>query len=131
MCLMLQEALVSLAQLTHRRASFIWFSCRKKSTIALFGVFVAIWSFACGRSKASTSSQLREGAIIRGATTTRQIALVFTGHEFAEGGTTILEELGKHRGKDSVFVTGDFLANTNFSPLLRRIVKEVHYLGPH
>jgi peptidoglycan/xylan/chitin deacetylase (PgdA/CDA1 family) len=56
---------------------------------------------------------------------------VFTAHEFAEGADTILHELKKHRARASFFLTGDFLANPQFQTLLRRIVDEGHYLGPH
>ena len=73
----------------------------------------------------------REGGIIRGPTSARRLAVVFTGHGYAEGGETILNELGKHEGKGSFFFTGDFLTNMSFKPLIRRIVKEGHYLGPH
>jgi len=59
------------------------------------------------------------------------MAIVFTGHEFAEGGETILNELSRHKGKGSFFLTGDFLANTNFAELVQRMVKEGHYIGPH
>jgi peptidoglycan/xylan/chitin deacetylase (PgdA/CDA1 family) len=59
------------------------------------------------------------------------MALVFTGHEFAEGGETILDELAKHGARASFFLTGDFLVNPRFEPLVRRIVNEGHYLGPH
>src|SRR5438552_4378560 len=31
----------------------------------------------------------------------------------------------------SFFLTGKFLTNTNFIPLVQRLVKEGHYLGPH
>ncbi len=75
--------------------------------------------------------QLSEGGIIRGATSRKQIAIAFTGHSFAEGGETILNELAKHQGRASFFFTGDFLANTNFMPLVHRIIKEGHYVGPH
>ena len=80
---------------------------------------------------ASPVLQFQDGGIIRGPRTERKIALVFTAHEFAEGGQTILDELASHRAKGSFFVTGDFLANTNFSGLIRRIIAEGHYLGPH
>jgi peptidoglycan/xylan/chitin deacetylase (PgdA/CDA1 family) len=83
------------------------------------------------QSAQSSDCQLREGGIIRGAASSRRIALVFTGHQFAEGGPAILDELAKHQSKGSFFLTGDFLANTNFAPLVRRILKEGHYLGPH
>ena len=74
---------------------------------------------------------MREGGIIRGSTTSRRLAIVFTGHEYAEGGETILNELSKHKAKGSFFVTGDFLTNSSFKPLIERIVREGHYLGPH
>ena len=75
--------------------------------------------------------ELREGGIIRGPTSARRLAIVFTGHGFAEGGEVILNELGKHKGKGAFFFTGEFLTNSNFKPLIQRIVREGHYLGPH
>ena len=75
--------------------------------------------------------QLQEGAIVRGSSSAKELALVFTGHEFAEGGETILNDLGRHKAKGSFFLTGDFLAKTNFSVLIQRMIKEGHYLGPH
>jgi len=74
---------------------------------------------------------MREGGIIRGQPTVKRLALVFTGHEYGEGGETILNELAKRRAKASFFFTGDFCANTNFAALIRRIAREGHYLGPH
>jgi peptidoglycan/xylan/chitin deacetylase (PgdA/CDA1 family) len=74
---------------------------------------------------------LREGAIVRGATASRKLALVFTGHQFAEGGTVILDQLNRHKAKASFFLTGDFLANPEFQELVQRLVREGHYLGPH
>lgn len=81
--------------------------------------------------RSSSSFQFREGGIIRGDTARPQIALVFTGHSFAEGGEVILRELKAHRAKASFFFTGDFLAETNFAPLISAIVKQGHYIGPH
>jgi peptidoglycan/xylan/chitin deacetylase (PgdA/CDA1 family) len=59
------------------------------------------------------------------------LALVFTGHEFAEGAATILDELDRHKGRGSFFLTGDFLAKAEFEPIVRRIVAGGHFLGPH
>lgn len=73
----------------------------------------------------------REGAIVRGPRTDRRLALVFTGHEFAEGGDTILDELAKHRAKATFFLTGQFLDNPQFRPVVQRIIAEKHGLGPH
>ncbi len=75
--------------------------------------------------------ELREGGIVRGPTSDRRLAFVFTGHSYAEGGVTILDGLARHKAKGSFFLTGDFLTNANFRPLIRRIVAEGHYLGPH
>ncbi len=79
----------------------------------------------------SSGCQFHEGGIIRGPKSERRVALVFTGHTFAEGGSKLLDELAKHRAKASFFLTGDFLANTNFGSFRGRIVREGHYLGPH
>jgi len=91
----------------------------------------AVTKKVAGQGPERPDLEYREGGIIRGPTSTRKLAVVFTGHGYAEGGETILNELGKHNGKGSFFLTGDFLTNTSFKPLLRRIVKEGHYLGPH
>jgi peptidoglycan/xylan/chitin deacetylase (PgdA/CDA1 family) len=71
------------------------------------------------------------GGIVRGPAAERRIAIEFTGHEFAEGGTTILDELARRGARASFFLTGDFLRTPAFAPLIRRIVAEGHYLGPH
>lgn len=72
-----------------------------------------------------------KGGIMRGPVSNRAVALVFTGHEHAEGAGTILRELEAHKAKASFFLTGVFLSNTNHHPIIRRIVTDGHYLGPH
>lgn len=72
-----------------------------------------------------------EGGIVRGPVDQRRIALVFTGHEFAEGATTILDVLARRHAHASFFLTGAFLRNRAFDPIVRRIVADHHYLGPH
>jgi len=91
----------------------------------------AVSGKAAGQGSERPDLEYREGGIIRGPASARTLAVVFTGHGYAEGGETILNELGKHKGKGSFFFMGDFLTNTSFQPLIRRIVKEGHYLGPH
>ena len=75
--------------------------------------------------------EIHEGAIIRGPKDRRQLAIVFTGHEFAEGAETILAELARHHGRASFFLTGTFLTNAQFTSLTARLQDERHYLGPH
>lgn len=110
-----------------------------KRQILLAAVAWACSGFAQGAAGGTGAAQkvewegveLREGGIVRGPTAARRLAIVFTGHSYAEGGKTILKELARHKAKGSFFFTGDFLTNASFRPLVKRIVKEGHYLGPH
>lgn len=86
---------------------------------------------ALARAAVRIQCELRDGGLIRGPTKQKRLALVFTGHEYAEGGATILDELAKHQARASFFFTGGFLTNTNFAPIISRVVAEGHYLGPH
>ncbi|WP_046577521.1 glycoside hydrolase family 9 protein [Spirosoma radiotolerans] len=72
-----------------------------------------------------------KGAKIRGDTTARRFSLVFTGDEFADGGSTIARTLRKHHVRASFFLTGRFLRNPAFSPLIKRLRQDGHYIGPH
>ncbi len=71
------------------------------------------------------------GGIIRTDTTKKEIHLVFTGHEFADGGETIRTVLAKHGVKASFFFTGDFYRNKNFSLIITGLRSDGHYLGAH
>ena len=75
------------------------------------------------------TTELEHGAIIRGDTTKKQIALVFTADEFADGGKTILTTLQNHQVKGSFFFTGRFYRNSAFKPLIFQAKKQGHYLG--
>jgi len=101
--------------------------------LGVFGGFAQTgWiETATNRNAERPGVELREGGIVRGPTSGRRLAIVFTGHSYAEGGETILNELVRHKAKASFFFTGDFLTNADFRPLIKRIVKEGHYLGPH
>lgn len=72
-----------------------------------------------------------DGGIVRGPRDAKRIALTFTGHEFAEGGETILDALAAHRARASFFLTGVFLRTPAFAPLVQRMVREGHLVGPH
>lgn len=71
------------------------------------------------------------GAIVRGDVNSKKLALIFTGDEFGESTGPILDVLKARRCKGSFFVTGNFLRQEELTPLVRRIVGEGHYLGPH
>ena len=85
-----------------------------------------------GQSTATDAkSTYFKGAKIRGDTTVRQLALVFTGDEFADGGPIIARTLRKHGLRASFFLTGRFLRNPAFTSLVQQLVQEGHYVGPH
>ncbi|WP_421827935.1 polysaccharide deacetylase family protein [Larkinella sp.] len=71
------------------------------------------------------------GAIIRGDTTARRLAIVFTGDEYADGGEQIRQKLAHHRVAASFFLTGRFYRNPVFQSLIRSLKKDGHYLGAH
>jgi peptidoglycan/xylan/chitin deacetylase (PgdA/CDA1 family) len=76
---------------------------------------------------------LDHGGIVRGDTSQKRLALIFTGGDFGEGTQHILDTLKHQNVKASIFVTGDFLRHNKgeYLPLLRRAVAEGHYVGPH
>lgn len=104
---------------------------RRTALAGLAVGFRPLAALADGKPEIADGCAIFEGAIRRGPTSARRLALVFTGHEHAEAGATILDELARHRGRGSFFLTGDFLANPRLEPLVKRIVAEGHYLGPH
>ena len=72
-----------------------------------------------------------EGAPVRGDTSQKKIALIFTGGDYGEGTEHILDLLKRQKIRAGMFVTGDFIRKPEHQPLLRRMVAEGHYLGPH
>ncbi|WP_235212296.1 polysaccharide deacetylase family protein [Sphingobacterium sp. ML3W] len=61
----------------------------------------------------------------------KQIALVFTGHDLAEGGLSVLNTLKSRSIKGSFFLTGDFLRTTKFRSVVNEIKKNKHYISAH
>ncbi len=74
---------------------------------------------------------IESGGIIRTDRTKKEIHLVFTGHEFADGGELIRGVLKKHGIKASFFFTGDFYRNSEFADIIASLRKDGHYLGAH
>ncbi len=72
-----------------------------------------------------------KGAIIRGDSTQKKLAIIFTGDEFADGANHILHKLKDHQIKASFFFTGRFYSNPSFHKIIHQLKKEEHYLGAH
>lgn len=71
------------------------------------------------------------GAIVRGDTGIKKLAIVFTGHEFADGAAEIRRALQKQHVKASFFFTGRFYEDPVFKPFIKQLKKDGHYLGGH
>ena len=71
------------------------------------------------------------GAIVRGDVLTKEIALVFTGDQFADGGEVIQSVLNRNKVKASFFLTGNFYANPAFKSIIRKLKRDGHYMGAH
>lgn len=71
------------------------------------------------------------GALERTDTTQAVIHLVFTAHEFADGGDFIRETLKNKSIPAHFFLTGDFYRNENHKKLIQQLIVDGHYLGAH
>jgi peptidoglycan/xylan/chitin deacetylase (PgdA/CDA1 family) len=71
------------------------------------------------------------GAIIRGDSTKKEIALVFTADEFGEGLPAIIKTLHQQKIKSSFFFTGRFYRDKKNQSYIQQLNKNGNYLGPH
>jgi peptidoglycan/xylan/chitin deacetylase (PgdA/CDA1 family) len=78
-----------------------------------------------------SSHQLLHGAVVRGDTSKAELALVFTGDEYADGGVHITDILKQQGIEASFFFTGKFYRNAEFETLIQVLLKGGHYLGAH
>jgi peptidoglycan/xylan/chitin deacetylase (PgdA/CDA1 family) len=95
---------------------------------------IAIGSPPKGKTFEHSSNQkvsYNHGAIIRGDSTQKNIALVFTGDEFADGGNFIAQSLRQQKIKASFFLTGRFYSHPAFKQIIQQLKRDGHYLGPH
>ena len=72
-----------------------------------------------------------QGAIIRMNPDEKKVYLIFSAHEYAEGGKTIAQTLKKHKAKASFFLTGAFYSKPENKSLIKSLIADGHYLGGH
>lgn len=101
-------------------------------------LMMALWSGTPGRRpqrllarETNTRFIYDQGAITRGDPTTKKMAVVFTGDEFAEGAETIASTLKARGVHSSFFFTGRFYRNANFKSAIQGLKEDGHYLGAH
>ena len=95
------------------------------------GTASLIYLLAAKEQEASRKMTQVHGAVIRGDRTSQQIALVFTGDEYADGGDFIDSTLAAEKIRASFFLTGNFYRNKNFSVLIQKLKQHGNYLGSH
>jgi endoglucanase len=74
---------------------------------------------------------MSRGAVVRMDTSKKNIYLCFTAHDFRDGFMVIPRTLKKHKIKASFFLTGDFLNDTANKHLVKALIADGHYIGPH
>ena len=70
-----------------------------------------------------------EGGIIRGNKNKKELSLVFTGHDFADGAAHILYTLDENNVKGTFFLTGHFYRK--YPTVVNQLQDDGHYMGPH
>ena len=101
-----------------------------------FAYTIAPGPLGSGASPASGSGQdarflYDEGGVVRGDVSKRKLALIFTGGDFADGGPHIRAVLSEKSVEAGFFFTGDFYRSGEKKDLVRGLVADGHYLGPH
>jgi peptidoglycan/xylan/chitin deacetylase (PgdA/CDA1 family) len=72
-----------------------------------------------------------QGAYIRMNPEAKNVYLIFSAHEYGEGGQTIASSLKKNKAKASFFFTGKFYENQLNREIIKRLQADGHYLGAH
>lgn len=75
--------------------------------------------------------QTYQGGITQGDYTQKEISLIFSGDYHTEGALYILRVLREKNVKASFFLTGRYLRKAKHATIIRQILQDGHYLGPH
>lgn len=104
---------------------------KTKRLLALFCFTAVSVLFLCCKTRFEKSFTTQYGAIVRGDSTIKELSLVFTGDEFADGADHIRTILTKYNVKASFFLTGNFFRDSKFIVVIENLIKEGHYVGAH
>ncbi len=76
-------------------------------------------------------SIVKYGGLERADTSHQNIFLMFTGHDFNDGGSYIRKLLKRENVKAHFFFTGDFYRAEENESLIKKLKNDDHYLGAH
>jgi peptidoglycan/xylan/chitin deacetylase (PgdA/CDA1 family) len=103
-----------------------------KTSLTLTFLVLLLFPILPAISQTGRSSHLLlHGAVVRGDPSKPELALVFTGDEYADGGVHITDILKQQGIEASFFFTGKFYRNAEFETLIQVLLKGRHYLGAH
>ena len=80
------------------------------------------------RLNSETDSQ---GATVKVNSDRKVVHLIFSADTAFEGGESVLQTLSKNKVKASFFLTGNCLREKKLEPLIKKIIKQGHYVGGH
>jgi len=84
-----------------------------------------------GKVNSFNNAIFRYGGLERADTTEKIIYLTFTGGDFNDGGKWIYRVLHRKGVTAHFFFTGDFYRSPENKKLIKKLIKQGHYLGPH
>lgn len=106
----------------------------KRSIVWILFILILWWLLACSAQPSADPCgkySCVQGAVVRGDTTRKELTLVLTGDQFADGGAHIQAVLKKLNVKAAFFFTGNFYRNPAFHQLINGLKGDGHYLGAH
>jgi peptidoglycan/xylan/chitin deacetylase (PgdA/CDA1 family) len=95
------------------------------------GTASLIYLLAAKEGETLGKFKTEQGAIIRGDVKSKSISLVFTGDEYFDGLSTIIKTLKENTIQAGFFFTGNLYENKKAQKLIKTLVSDGHYLGPH
>ena len=81
--------------------------------------------------KSVSQHTVYQGAITRGDSSVKKIALIFSGDEFGEGLDFVQSTLKQNNIPSSFFFTGKFYRNRKFQPGIKLLADDGHFMGAH
>jgi peptidoglycan/xylan/chitin deacetylase (PgdA/CDA1 family) len=75
-------------------------------------------------------NQYDRGGINRFNPDNKQVTIIFTGHQYADGYKKIKSTLNRHKVKASFFFSGDFMRKAGNARKIKKLKDDGHYIGP-
>jgi endoglucanase len=97
------------------------------------GTASLIYLLAAAQAEANKEKNFTysHGGVVRGDSTKKEIAFVFTADEFGDGLPAIIKTLQTKHIKASFFFTGRFYRNKKYQQAIQQLYKQGNYMGPH